>query len=225
MHPSTPHPDSPILTRRLSLQKGGESGTNELNGTIVWTLLSRGFPALSFVFMQSMPGALQLYFVATGLFGATQALITNNDTFRRWANLTIVDRSVPKTDLDRTLRMVNETSREDIERMKKAAEAQAQQAQEQKVSFIDTTVNKAKNFVPSAREYMEKSSKEATDKLSEYTGSAPPKKADGSPAEPPRLSDSDRRAADDYERRRREEEEFTREERNHARKKRRGGQG
>lgn len=172
-----------------------------------------------------MPGALQLYFVATGLLGATQALVTNNDTFRRWANLTIVDRSVPKADLDRTLRMISETSREDIEKAKKAAEAQARQAQEQQVSFIDTTVNKTKNFVPSAKEYMEKTSKEATDKLSEFTGSAPPKKADGSPADPPRLSDSDRRAADDYEKRRREEEEFTREERNRARQTRRGGRG
>lgn len=173
-----------------------------------------------------MPAALQLYFVATGLFGATQSLLTNNDTFRRWANLTIVDRSVPKADLDRTLRMINETSREDLERAKKGVEAQqAQLAEEQKVSFIDTTVTKAKNFVPSAKEYMEKSSKEATDKLGELAGSAPPKKADGSPADPPRLSDSDRRAADDYERRRREEEEFTREERNRARQKRRGGRG
>ncbi|RMJ27658.1 Mitochondrial export translocase Oxa1 [Aspergillus sp. HF37] len=208
-----------------SLKKGGESGTSELSGTGMWKGLIRGLPAISFLFMQSMPSALQLYFVATGLFGATQALVVNNNTFRRWANMAIVDRSVPQSDLGRMLRMIDEASPEDLQKAKKAAEAKAQAESQKNVSFIDTTVNNAKNIVPSAKEYMEKTSKEATDKLSEFSGSAPAKKADGSPADPPRLSDSDRRAADDYEKRRREEEEFIREERNQSRRQRRGGRG
>lgn len=186
----------------------------------MWNMIIRAFPAVSFLVMQSMPGVLQLYFVGTGLFGACQSVLLNKESFRRFAGLTIPDKNVGESDLGRMLRMIDE--------QKKAAGANAKttppqpkpQPQGQKVSFIDTTISGVKRNFSSMNEQLNKMKRETSDKISEYTGSSAPKRADGSPADPPRLSESDRRDADDYEKRRAMEEAYKREERNQARRQR-----
>ncbi|RAL01961.1 membrane insertase OXA1 [Aspergillus ibericus CBS 121593] len=215
---SDPYFILPVVSAVLmhyTLKKGGEAGMSQLGASSLKNGIYYGLPMVSVMFMATFPAALQLYFVATGAFALGQSYLLNSTTFRKRFGITLVDPNVPTYDLAGTLqkegfyglRMVNEESMQ--EAAKRAAEAQA--AERQKMSFIDRTLGDVK-------ETGNKMKQEMREKIDEYRGTGPATNADGSAAQPPRLSEKDRKLADDYEKRRQEEEEWKREERNHARR-------
>lgn len=201
------------------MQKGGENGVNQLQGTAFGRLFLYGMPGISFLFMAFFPGALQLYFVATGLFGLGQAHLLASDKVRKMFNIAIPQRqalpaangSAPGeggSQQNKAIRTLKE--RLEAERAK-MIQADPKAADSLEVSFIDRALNSMKD----AKDNL---AREAAGKIKEVRGEGPKKNADGSLAEPPRLSEKDRQLAADYERRRKEEEDWKREERNHARR-------
>lgn len=205
---------------------------NEMQKTSFGKAMLYGLPAMSFCFVAFFPSALQLYFASTGLFALAQSNLLRNDSFRKWANIALPDRSLPSENpfagLDRStqsrgLRMLQEAVQAETAKLHEQSKqrnssssslAQAQSgsdAVQQQISFIDRMIN-------SFKENKDNFQREASDKMKELKGDAPETNADGSAAEKPRLSEKDLKLAADYERRRKEEDEWKREERNHARR-------
>ncbi|RHZ48939.1 membrane insertase OXA1 [Aspergillus thermomutatus] len=205
-------PVASSLFMYLSIRKGGENGVNQLKGTTLGSLVMFGLPAISFFFMVFFPGALQLYFVTTGLFGLGQAYLLSSDNFRKTMNVALPQRQPQigqspghgDSQQSKAIRMLREHL--EAERAKMIQE-EHKSPKSVEISFIDRALNNLK-------EAKENIKRETTEKL----GQGPLKNADGTPAEPPRLSEKDLKLAADYERRRKEEEEWKREERNHARR-------
>ncbi|PYI12210.1 hypothetical protein BO78DRAFT_466108 [Aspergillus sclerotiicarbonarius CBS 121057] len=206
----------PLVSAALmhyTLKKGGETGMSQLGNSSLKNAIFYGLPMISLIFMTTFPAALQLYFVTTGAFALGQAHLIASPSFRKRFGITQVDPNVPNYDLTGELqkglglRMVNEDSIQEAAKRAAAAEA----ARRQKMSFIDRTVGDVKQSGLKMKQEMQ-------EKIDEYRGTGPATNADGSVAEPPRLSEKDRKLADDYERRRKEEEDWKREERNHARR-------
>ncbi|KAF7116354.1 hypothetical protein CNMCM5793_004520 [Aspergillus hiratsukae] len=205
-------PAASSLFLYLALRKGGESGTNQFAGTELGKLVMFGLPVLSFMFMAWFPGALQLYFTSTGLFGLGQAYLLSSTTFRKAMNIALPERQPENgqspghgdSQQSKSIRTFREYL--EAERAKMIQEEQ-KSPDGVEISFIDRALNKLK-------ETKENIKRETAEKL----GQGPAKNADGSIAEPPRLSEKDLKLAADYERRRKEEEEWKREERNHARR-------
>lgn len=202
---------------------------NEMQKTSFGKAMLYGLPALSFCFVAFFPSALQLYFASTGLFALCQSNLLRNDSFRKWANMALPDRSLPSENplagLDRStqsrgLRMLQEAVQAETAKLHEQSkqsgssapktQSESDSVQEQ-ISFIDRMIN-------SFKENKDSIQREASDKMKELKGDAPETNADGSPAEKPRLSEKDLKLAADYERRRKEEDEWKREERNHARR-------
>lgn len=197
----------------LTLRKGGEAGMNDMLNSSFGKAFLYGLPAISFAFMAFFPSALQLYFVSTGLFALGQSYLVQNESFRKFAGMAIPKKMVDPAAAEagnNDLRMLQDLMKA---QQAKLVEAQKESAasQEANISFIDRMVN-------SFKENKNNIQREATEKINEFRGSGPTKNADGSVAEPPRLSEKDQKLAADYERRRREEEEWKREERNHAKR-------
>ncbi|KAF7166754.1 hypothetical protein CNMCM5623_000261 [Aspergillus felis] len=209
-------PAASSLFMYLSLRKGGENGANQLQGTTLGKLFMFGLPALSFLFMSFFPGALQLYFVTTGLFGLGQAYLLGSDSFRKSVNIALPVRQ-PKNgqspghddaQQSKSIRMLRE--RLEAERAKLIQE-QHKSPDSVEISFIDRALNNLKEAKDNIK-------RETAEKLDAVRGQGPVKNADGTVAEPPRLGEKDLKLAADYERRRKEEEDWKREERNHARR-------
>ncbi|RAL09129.1 membrane insertase OXA1 [Aspergillus homomorphus CBS 101889] len=195
-----------------SFKKGGESGANEMMNSEFGKMVRIGLPSISFVVMSFFPAALQLYFVSTGVFGAGQAWLLSKPGFRRWANVAVSEtpQLAPGEVAKNPIRLLTEAI--EAERATRLAAAPpAPPAPVQKISFIDRAIE---NF----KESKQKLAAETTNKIDEFRGNVPKKNEDGTLADPPRLSEKDRKTAEDYEKRRREEEEWKREERNHARR-------
>lgn len=202
---------------------------NEMQKTSFGKAMLYGLPALSFCFVAFFPSALQLYFASTGLFALAQSNLLRNDSFRKWANIALPDRSLPSENpfagLDRStqsrgLRMLQEAVQAETAKLQEQSKQAKQSASDsdsnsdsikQQISFVDRMIN-------SFKEQKDSIQREASDKMKELKGDAPETNADGSPAEKPRLSEKDLKLAADYERRRKEEDEWKREERNHARR-------
>ena len=202
---------------------------NEMQKTSFGKAMLYGLPALSFCFVAFFPSALQLYFASTGLFALAQSNLLRNDSFRKWANIALPDRSLPSENpfagLDRStqsrgLRMLQEAVQAETAKLQEQSKQAKQSASDsdsnsdsikQQISFVDRMINSFKQQKDSIQ-------REASDKMKELKGDAPETNADGSPAEKPRLSEKDLKLAADYERRRKEEDEWKREERNHARR-------
>ncbi|KAJ5360549.1 Membrane insertase OXA1/ALB3/YidC [Penicillium concentricum] len=135
----------------LSLRKGGESGAMPMMQTDAGKYIIYGFPVMSFAFMAFMPSALQLYFVASGLFGLGQTYMINSETFRKWMDLSIAKK--PSTGPKYSAVTQNTESKglrnllERLEQEKAAEKARLQHvaspAQEDvKISFIDRMYKK-----------------------------------------------------------------------------------
>lgn len=165
-------------------------------------------PAISFAFLSFFPSALQLYFVATGLFGMGQAYLLSSPVFRQLAGITLAKPVMSAEEAASQQRTAIRLLADQAELKAKAA-SQAPPAVE--ASAIDRAIGSPKAFWKEFR-------KDIQDKLDSISGSTPTTNADGSPAEPPRLSEKDRELAADYEKRRQEEEAWKRDERNHARR-------
>lgn len=166
-----------------------------------------GLPALSFTFMAFQPGALQLYFLSTGLLGLAQAYVINNAKFRNAMGMAIPIRRQAPQDLS-NLEQLQARLAELQANPEKAK--QPEPAQDSNISTIDRV---QKNITS----WSEKAKQEVTDKWSEVRGTQT-KNADGSRAAKPRLTEDDRRAAERYEKEARAREAALREERNHARR-------
>ncbi|OJJ95498.1 hypothetical protein ASPACDRAFT_81973 [Aspergillus aculeatus ATCC 16872] len=199
----------------FSLKKGGESGSNAMQNTEIGKAVLYGLPAISFMFMAFFPAALQLYFTSTGLVGMTQAYLLSKPAFRQWAGIAQVEKVelAPGQEQKNPIRMLREMMEAETAKQREAAAvaAAAARAPEQQVSYIDRAIQ---NF----KQSKDKIKQEASSKIDEIRGTGPKLNEDGSVAEPPRLSEKDRKTAEDYERRRKEEEEYKREERNRARR-------
>ncbi|KAL4913109.1 60Kd inner membrane protein-domain-containing protein [Aspergillus aurantiobrunneus] len=210
----------PVITSAflfLSLKRGGEFGTMDQSQEKMRKFMMFGLPTFQFLFLVFFPAAVQMYFLSTGLFGLTQAYLLSSNTFRNAAGITIPQKqnlvqspSSGGVDTGRTLRLLTEAIEREKVNVNEANKAAATN-NEQTLSFIDRAIN-------SIKESKNELAKETTQKVQEMSGRGPKKNPDGTLAEPPRLSDKDRKLAEDYEKRRKEEEEWKREERNHARR-------
>lgn len=162
-------------------------------------------PALSLVFMSFMPGALQLYFTTTNLIGLCQATALKSDSFRRAMGITVVDRGIANAAASRELRLM-------VDEISAQREVAEREQNLRTLSMLDRVLDSFKTKYENAKNSARDFQKDAETKSSSMFGGA--KRADGSNADPPRLSEKDRKLADEYERRRFEEEEFKRQERN-----------
>ncbi|KAJ5512443.1 Membrane insertase OXA1/ALB3/YidC [Penicillium fimorum] len=191
----------------LSLRKGGESGAMPMMQTDAGKYIIYGFPVMSFVFMSFMPSALQLYFVASGLFGLGQTYMINSETFRKWMDLSIAKKpsngpkysAVTQNTESKGLRNLLER----LEKQKAAEKARLQRvespAQEDvKISFIDRMYKK----FGTAGSGLTKS-------VSETLGTQTVEQ---------RLAKDRKQRADEYEQQRKDEDELLRRERNEARR-------
>lgn len=139
-------------------------------------------PVMTFLFMKFQPSALQLYFASTGLWGALQATIVNSDVWRRRLGLTpfssmVSQPAAEKSNLEKLI------DRAHAERLKQENELRnarkgAKGGDQGKQSVIDQGLN---------------TFKETFQQLTGY--GQQPKLKDGSPAPPPRKTDSQLRAA------------------------------
>ena len=174
-----------------------------------------GLPLFSVLFIVSLPAALQLYFLTTGVIGLGQTYLFRSSSFRKMVGMTVLEPRKPSSpdqpNEGTQIRMLNEYIQREKAKMHELPARSPAEVERQKVSIIDQALNSIKK---TGRDI----SKEAQKKMDEMRGKGPATNPDGTPAAPPRLSDKDLRLAADYEKRRREEEDWKREERNHARR-------
>ncbi|CAG8117985.1 unnamed protein product [Penicillium salamii] len=191
----------------LTLKRGGETGAMPMMDSSAGKSIMYGLPAISFTFMSFMPSALQLYFVASGVFGLTQTHIINSPTFRKWANMTIAKKPVVDGPSESVKNIQSKALRVTLERIerekaakKKAYEQSLVQPKEEgpKVSFIDRMLSQGKNL-----------GKNMSKEISEKFGT--------SSIEERELKEQKKRAGE-YEEERRNEDEVLRAQRNEARR-------
>ena len=167
-----------------------------------------GLPVISFAFLAFFPSALQLYFAATGLFGLGQAYLLSSPAFRKSAGIALAQPVMTPEEAESQQRKAIRLLADQLEASTKAA-SKATPAVEP--SAIDRMIGSPKSYWKNFR-------KDIEDKMGDISGKGPATNPDGTPAEPPRLSEKDRQLAADYEKRRQEEEAWKRDERNHARR-------
>ncbi|CAG7919294.1 unnamed protein product [Penicillium olsonii] len=192
----------------LTLKRGGETGAMPMMDSSMGKSIMYGLPAISFTFMSFMPAALQLYFVASGVFGLTQTHIINSLAFRNWAGMTIPKKVVPadgpsesvKNIQSKALRVTLERIEREKAAAKKAYEQSLAQPKEEppKVSFIDRILSQGKDM-----------GKNVSKEIAEKFGT--------SSIEERELKEQKRRAGE-YESERRNEDEALRAQRNEARR-------
>lgn len=105
--------------------------------------------------MAFMPSALQLYFVATGIFGLTQTYVINSPTFRNWAGMTTMKVRTGYQPSESVQNVQSKALRATLERIEKERAAK-RKAQEEKleqakagganISFIDRILNNGKDI-------------------------------------------------------------------------------
>ncbi|KAJ5176808.1 uncharacterized protein N7482_002685 [Penicillium canariense] len=200
----------PVITAGclyMTLKKGGETGTMDILNTSAGKAMLIGLPAISFTFMAFQPGALQLYFLSTGLLGLAQAHIINNPKFRNMMGM-----AIPKRHEQSQADMTN------LEQLQaRLAELQANPEKVKQPEPTDNNISGIDRVQKNISSWGEKAKQEVSDKWSEVRGNTT-KNADGSRAAKPRLSEEDRRAAERYEQEAKSREAYEREERNHARR-------
>ncbi|KAJ5099610.1 hypothetical protein N7532_006611 [Penicillium argentinense] len=200
----------------FTFKRGGETGLSDMFNTSMGKTILIGLPTLSFAFIATMPGALQLYFCATGAFALAQAYVINNTTIRTMLGMTIPRKVTANSAAGAETRnylaelqeRVNKRQKQLREEYKNASEP----AEPKEVSKIDSMMSGVSS-------HFKKVAGEVNDTMREKMGQGPAKNADGSPAAPPRLTDAERRKAEEYEKEQRSLDEYRRAERNHARRK------
>lgn len=161
-----------------------------------------------------MPAALQLYFLSSAAWALGQSYVVHNDSFRRWAGLTIfkkpVDPSGPDSGGSKSLQALQKRIAE--EQQKYADIVAGKNHPEQSsgnISAIDRFVNQGKKAFGDM-------ASTASEKMKEMQGEQT-KNADGSKKAPPRLSDKERQRAIRYENERDGLDNYAREQRNQRR--------
>lgn len=139
-------------------------------------------PAITFLFMNWQPAALQLYFATTAMWAVTQSTVLNNHRCRRFLNMTpfpSMTVQVPPTpsSLDRLMAQVAE----DNQRRKqyKKAMKEIPDSPEGKTSLLDRMLKKASN-----------SFRDMSQRTENFVNQEPTTLKDGSPAPKPRRSAS-----------------------------------
>ncbi|KAJ5134463.1 hypothetical protein N7526_005828 [Penicillium atrosanguineum] len=200
----------------LTFKKGGESGTMDIlkgpGKAILYV-----FPAFSFLFMAWQPAALQLYFVTTGIFALAQSSVLHERWFRNMFNLTIptiaptgpASKRGPSTALTRLQDRIAEEKR-------LLAESQ-NPTQKDEAPKSYTNVSSIDQFLDKSKKGLSNWQTEASKSIKSMKGQ-PTTNRDGSPIEPPRMSEAQHRKAEEYERERQSADAFAREERNEARR-------
>ncbi|KAJ5913178.1 hypothetical protein N7504_002061 [Penicillium tannophilum] len=174
-----------------TFKKGGEAGLTELMNGPAGKGLLYGLPILTLAFTAFMPSALQLYFVATGLWAVGQAHIVHNPSFRRWMKMEVPQVIGETERMDDSLSQLTRRLQEDQQRRLRQAQAQYLEAEvdPSKMSAIDRWMKGGKDYFKELQEQISKGAKNVT-------GSGGPEtNADGSPAAAPRLTENQRKRA------------------------------
>ncbi|KAJ5853730.1 Mitochondrial export translocase Oxa1 [Penicillium rubens] len=192
----------------LSLRRGGESGQMPVMQTEAGKYIIYGFPVMSFAFMAFMPSALQLYFVASGLFGLGQTYLINSEAFRKWMHLSIARKpsnepkysAITENTESKSLRNLLERLEKEKAAQKKApSKVSASPAhKDANISFIDRLYNK-----------FGKAGSGLSESISKTMGTGTPEQ---------RLAQEKKKRAAEYEQQRKDEDELIRQERNEARR-------
>ncbi|CAG8316167.1 unnamed protein product [Penicillium nalgiovense] len=192
----------------LSLRKGGESGAMPMMQTEAGKYIVYGFPVMSFAFMSFMPSALQLYFVASGLFGLGQTYLINSEAFRKWMSLSIARRpsSGPKYSAV-TENTQSKGLRQLLERLEKEKAAQEKARSEVSVSPAQEDANIS--FIDRIYKKFGKAGSDLSETISKTMNTGTPEQ---------RLAEDKKKRAAEYEQQRKDEDELMRKERNEARR-------
>ncbi|KGO68922.1 Membrane insertase OXA1/ALB3/YidC [Penicillium italicum] len=193
----------------LSLRRGGESGAMPMMQTEAGKYIIYGFPVMSFAFMAFMPSALQLYFVASGLFGLGQTYLINSDTFRKWMSLSIALKpsNGPKFSAV-TQNTQSKGLRQLLERLEK--EKAALEKARSEVPVSDVQGNAKISFIDRIYQNFGKVGSNLSKSVSETIGTSTVEQ---------RVAKDQKKRADEYEQQRKDEDELMRRERNEARRK------
>lgn len=145
-------------------------------------MLLKILPTITFIFMKFQPSALQLYFASTGLWGALQATIINSASLRHRLGLTpfgsqTSQPAAEKSNLELLIERANQERLNEQNRILEARKAKESSGSVQQ-SAIDKALNSAKD------NFRQMSGMDSAGKLK-----------DGSPAPPPRMTESQLRAA------------------------------
>ncbi|CAI7605255.1 unnamed protein product [Penicillium glandicola] len=196
----------------LSLRRGGESGAMPMMQTEAGKYIIYGFPVMSFAFMAFMPSALQLYFVASGLFGLGQTYLVNSEAFRTWMSLSIARKpSNGPTYSAVTQNTESKGLRRLLERLEQEKAAQEKARSEALLSSVSSEQEVAKiSFIDRIYGKFGKAGTGLSKSISETIGT---------PTVEQRLAKDQKKRADEYEQQRKDEEELIRRERNEARRK------
>lgn len=168
-----------------------------------------GFPVMSFAFMAFMPSALQLYFVASGLFGLGQTYLINSEVFRNWLSLSIAKKpsNGPKYSAV-TQSTESKGLRQLLERLEQQKAAQEKARIEIPVSAVQEDVKIS--FIDRFYQKFGKVGSNLSKSISETMGTATVEQ---------RIAKDHKKRADEYEQQRKDEDELMRRERNAARRK------
>ncbi|KAJ5665263.1 uncharacterized protein N7477_007711 [Penicillium maclennaniae] len=210
----------PMMTSAFmyfTFKKGGESGTMDIlkgpGKAILYVL-----PAFSFVFMVWQPAALQLYFVTTGIFALAQSSVLHKRWFRETFNLTIpvVTPSGPVSSSRGPSTALTRLQERIAEEKRLLAESQNPPRKDEAPKSY-TNVSAIDQFLDKSKKGLSNWQTEASKSIQSMKGQ-PTTNRDGSPIEPPRITEAQRRKAEEYERERQAADAFAREERNEARR-------
>lgn len=173
------------------LQKGVDTGLNEMGQSAIGRFFVIGLPAISLLFIAWQPAALQLYFAASGAFSLIQGYLFNTDATRKMLGITPLYRPPAGEGRD-GLRMIQEEFLSQMKKMNERGEFSGSPKKVENVSMVDKMVNNAKKEYSTMK-------REMGDKVKSFTdANADRKNHDGTPAAAPRLSTAEKQSAESY---------------------------
>lgn len=151
-----------------------------------------GLPVISLLFIMWQPAALQLYFVATGLFALGQGYLFNTPVTRKMLGISPIYHPPANGESKDGLRMIQQDFLSQMRKMNERGQLSGASTKPENISTVDKVVNSAKKEISTLR-------KEMNDKVRSFTdANADAKNHDGSPAAPPRLSMAEKQSAESY---------------------------
>ncbi|KAK2882555.1 hypothetical protein FQN49_000240 [Arthroderma sp. PD_2] len=158
----------PVMTSAMmymSLKRGGDAGTSNLNNTALGKAMLYGMPGITLATMSFWPGILQLYFLTTGFLSMCQSYLMTSPAFRKFARLGPLPMNTPFSGSSAAqpppsrIRTISTTAT--------SVPEPESHIQPQKVSIIDQALDGAKSTyrdaVKEAKEKMESMSGEKSD--------------------------------------------------------------
>lgn len=173
------------------LQKGVDTGLNEMGQTALGRFFIVGLPALSLLFISWQPAALQLYFAFSGAFSLIQGYLFNTPATRKMLGMAELYRP-PAGEGKDSLRMIQQEFISQMQKMNERGELSGSPKKTENISMVDKVVNNAKKGYSDMK-------KEMGDKVKSFTDeNANKKNHDGTPAAAPRLSTAEKQSAEAY---------------------------